>query len=415
MMRTAIVTMAAVLAAGYPSAAQDVAAGAAATGEQTVRAQADAARAAKAAKEAKEVAKKVTREYQRAQRIERMQRPQRPQPREDQRAQQTETLTRTVKLGAQGEIDLQNMSGSVTVTRGGGNEATINAVKTARAATEAEAKEMLGTAKVDIAERAGRVEVRTHYMHFEPAPPPPPPPPPGGGRDVPRPPRPSRRNVNVSVAYTITAPAGTKLRINTMSGDITISDITGELVLEAMSGNLKIERGARVSTVRTMSGDVSLVDVKSDGAIAVSSMSGDVILRQVRARRIDAAVVSGTVSLADVECERLEGQATSGGVIYEGPLVKGGRYEFQSHSGDIQVMLSGGTGFELDANSWGGTIKSDLELKNVVQEPGDNIRRTRVGPRNRTLRGTFGDGSAVLDITTFSGTIVVGKRVAEKR
>ncbi len=407
MMRTAILMIAAILAAALPSAAQEVAAEAAKTAKQSVKAQAEAA---KAAKDAKDVAKKVTRDIQRAQRIERFQRP---QPREDQRAQQTETVTRTVKLGAQGEIDLQNMSGSITVTRGGGTDVTINAVKTARAATEAEAREMLGVAKVDIAERAGRVEVRTHYVHFEPAPPPPPPP---GGREVPPPPRrPMRRNISVSVAYTIAAPSGTKLRINTMSGDITVSDITGEVVLEAMSGNVKVERGARVLTARAMSGDVSLVDVKSDAAIAASSMSGDVTLRQVKARRIDVAVVSGTVLLADVECERLEGQATSGAVVYEGPLVKGGRYEFQSHSGDVKVMLSGNTGFELDANSWGGNVRSELELKNVVQEPGDNSRRTRAGPRNRTLRGTFGDGSAVLDITTFSGTILVTRRVAEKR
>jgi DUF4097 and DUF4098 domain-containing protein YvlB len=407
MMRTAILTIAAILAAALPSAAQDVAAEPARTAKQSVKAQAEAA------KDAKDATRKVTRDIQRAQRVERIQRVDK---REDQRAQQTETVTRTVKLGAQGEIDLQNMSGSVTVTRGGGNEVTINAVKTARAATEAEAKEMLGVAKVDIAERAGRVEVRTHYMHVEPAPPPPPPPPPGG-RDVPRPPRPNRRGINVSVAYTITAPAGTTLRINTMSGDITVSDITGELVLEAMSGNVKVERAARVLTARAMSGDVSLADVKSDGAIAASSMSGDVTLRQVKARRIDAAVVSGTVSLADVECERLEGQTTSGSVVYEGPLVKGGRYEFQSHSGDVKVMLSGNTGFQLDANSWGGNVRSDLELKNVEQGPPDNIRQTRagVGPRNRTLRGTFGDGSAVLEITTFSGTIVVSRRVAEKR
>jgi DUF4097 and DUF4098 domain-containing protein YvlB len=193
-----------------------------------------------------------------------------------------------------------------------------------------------------------------------------------------------------------------------MSGDISVADITGELQLEAMSGDITVERGARVLTARAMSGDVTLVDVKSDGALDAGSMSGDVALRQVRARRINASVVSGTVSLTDVECERLEGQTTSGEVVYEGQLSKGGRYHFQSHSGDVKVLVGGNIGFELDANSWGGSVRSELELKNVEQLP-DN-RRSRVGPRNRMLRGTFGDGSAVLDITTFSGSIVVGKR-----
>lgn len=399
MMRTLIVTIVAVLAGALPAAAQDQ--------PEAVKA---AKAAAKAQADAVKEALKVSKEVQRAQRIERRQRV---EPREDQRAQQTETITRTVKLGPQGDIDLQNMSGSITVTRGGGNEATITAVKTARAATEAEAKEMLDMADVDIAERAGRVEIRTHYMHFVPKAPPPPPPPAPGGRDVPRPPRTVRRGISVSVAYTITAPAGTRLKINSMSGDITVSDITGELVLEAMSGNVKVERGARVLTARTMSGDVSLIDVKSDGAIDAGSMSGDVVLRQVKARRVNAAVVSGTVSLADIECERLEGQTTSGEVVYDGQLTKGGRYHFQSHSGNVKVQLAGSTGFALDANSWGGSVKSELELKNVEQTGGD--ARRRVGPQSRALRGTFGDGSAVLDITTFSGTILITKRVADKR
>ena len=124
--------------------------------------------------------------------------------------------------------------------------------------------------------------------------------------------------------------------------------------------------------------------------------------------------MTGTINLADVDCERLEAQATSGEVVYEGRLSKGGRYHFQSHSGDIKLMLAGDTGFELDANSWGGNVKSDLTLKNVEQEPQD-VRRTRFGPRSRTLRGTFGDGSAVVDVTTFSGSILVTRRVAEKR
>jgi DUF4097 and DUF4098 domain-containing protein YvlB len=375
MTRTAILTIATILAATLPAAAQE-----------------SPAEAAAAAKAEAKVEAKAARAYQRAERIERVQREQR-EKREDQRAEQTETVSRTVKLGAQGEIDVHNMSGSVTVSRGSGSDASITATKRARAATDADAKEMLGLVKVEITERTGRVEVQTHYGHADS---------PAGRR--------GRRNVNVSVDYTITAPAGTKVRVNSMSGDIAVSDITGDLMLEAMSGNIKIDRGARVLTARTMSGDVVLTDVKSDGAVDAGSMSGDVTLRQVKARRVNASVISGTVSLADVECERLEAQTTSGDVVYEGPLAKGARYHFQSHSGDVKLMLAGNIGFELDANSWGGNIRSDLALTNRdagIPDPGAG---RGPGRRVRTLKGTYGDGSAVLDLTTFSGTIVIGKR-----
>ena len=49
------------------------------------------------------------------------------------REEQTERQTKTVKIGADGELSLANISGDITVTRGGGSEATIDIVKTARA------------------------------------------------------------------------------------------------------------------------------------------------------------------------------------------------------------------------------------------------------------------------------------------
>jgi hypothetical protein len=47
-----------------------------------------------------------------------------------------------------------------------------------------------------------------------------------------------------------------------------------------------------------------------------------------------------------------------------------------------------------------------------------DFRRARAGSgggRIRTLKGTYGDGSAILDLSTFSGTIVVTRRVADGR
>jgi DUF4097 and DUF4098 domain-containing protein YvlB len=319
--------------------------------------------------------------------------------REDRRVEQVETFTRSVTVGAQGELDLQNMSGSVTVTRGRGNELKIDAVKKARAATEGAAREMLQLVTIDVSERAGRVEVRTRY--------------PRGDRR-----RSEHRNVNVSVAYTITAPAGTRMRINSMSGGISVSDIGGELSLEAMSGHITVERAARLLTAKTISGNVTITDAKSDAMLTTGSMSGNVTLKQITAREISAEVISGTITLIDVGCDRLGAQTTSGNVTFEGTLADRGRYKFGAHSGDIKIALAGDTGFELDANSWGGHVRSELALKNIEQGVAD-FRRARAGSggggRIRTLKGTYGDGSAILDLSTFSGTIVVTRRVADGR
>jgi DUF4097 and DUF4098 domain-containing protein YvlB len=110
------------------------------------------------------------------------------------------------------------------------------------------------------------------------------------------------------------------------------------------------------------------------------------------------------VQVEDVQCDRVEAHSISGDVEFSGALARGGRYEITSHSGSVRVGVAGNTGFELEANSFSGSVRSDLTLANM--STGDDR-----GPmRRRALRGVYGDGSAVLNVTTFSGSVVIAKR-----
>jgi DUF4097 and DUF4098 domain-containing protein YvlB len=296
------------------------------------------------------------------------------------REEQSDRQTKTVKIGNDGELSLSNISGDIVVTRGNG-DATIEIVKSARARTAEEARELLGLVTVNVTERSGRAEVKTVYP----------------GDDEMR--RNNRRNVNVSVGYNVTAPAGTRLTINSISGSIRVSDIKGDVSANSVSGTVHVANGGRISSAKSVSGDVEIVDTQTDGALEVQSVSGGVTLRKVSARRIDVSSVSGSVSIQDAQCDRVEAHSVSGGVEFGGTLAKGGRYELNSHSGDVRVVLAGATGFELEANSFSGTIRSDLPLK----MQGDVGRR-------RSMQGVFGDGSAVLNVTTFSGSVVISRK-----
>jgi len=89
-----------------------------------------------------------------------------------------------------------------------------------------------------------------------------------------------------------------------------------------------------------------------------------------------------------------------------GTLAHHGRYEFKSNSGDVRLTLTGNTGFEVEAHSFSGDIRSDFP----ISTHGTSDTSSRRGPHRSLLQGTFGDGSAVIDITTFSGSIVIAKR-----
>lgn len=299
------------------------------------------------------------------------------------RDEQTERLTKTLRIGATGELDVSNVAGDIAVTRSGGSEATIEIVKTSRGRTPEDAREMLGLVQVEITERNGRAEVKTRYP----------------GEDETR--RNNRRNVNVSVAYTITAPANTRLTIGSISGSIKVTDILGDLALNTISGAVRVANAGRIATAKSISGTVEIVDTQIDGTVEAESISGDVLLRKVRARRLGLGTVSGNVTVQDVQCDRVEAHSVSGNVEFGGALAKSGRYDLSSHSGTIRVVVSGDAGFELDANSFSGSVRSDLPL---------TLRGRDDRGRQRAVRGVYGDGSALLHVTTFSGSIVIARR-----
>jgi DUF4097 and DUF4098 domain-containing protein YvlB len=301
------------------------------------------------------------------------------------REEQTERQTRTLKLGTDGELSVANISGDIVVTRTGGGDATVEIVKTARARSSEDARELLGLVQVAVTERNGRAEVKTVYPRD----------------DQMR--RNNRRNVNVSVAYSIAAPAGTRLTINSVSGSIRVADIKGDLTLNTVSGAVRIANAGRIAAAKSVSGDVEIIDTQIDGAVEAQSVSGNVVLRKITARRVELGSVSGSVVIEDVQSERVEAHSVSGNVDFGGALAKQGRYELTSHSGDIRISVAGGTGFELEADSFSGSIRSDLPIRTQGGDLNDRGRR-------RALRGVHGDGSAVLDVTTFSGNIVISKR-----
>ena len=305
-----------------------------------------------------------------------------------QRGSQHEAVDRSAKtfrLGATGDIDLGNIAGDIVVTRGNGNEVTIEVIKTARARTDEEANEALRLVQVSLAERAGRIEGRVEYPHREEV---------------------RKRNwrgVNVTVQYVVSAPERARLILNSISGGVSVKDIKGDIAAETISGDVRIANAGRLSKAKTVSGSVEITDTTLDGALDTSTISGSMLLRNVKARRLDVGSISGPVVVENVDCERLDAQSMSGGVRFTGPLTRGGRYDIGSHAGEIQVIITGDVGFRLDASSFSGRIRSDLELKGTDPQPANNRRV-------REISGTYGDGSAFLDLSTFSGSIVIGKK-----
>jgi hypothetical protein len=299
--------------------------------------------------------------------------------------EQTDRIVQAIKVGPDGVLDLSNISGHVRVTGDGGSEIRVEATKRVRHRDADEARRLLQDLRVDITNVGGRVEVRTTYPRRT-----------GGDRD---------RGVSASVDYEVSVPAGAAVAVKTISGDVSVTRVNGEVRAEAVSGDVSVSATPNVAVAKTVSGNVTARDVGAATNVSLSSVSGTVVATEVKARSLECGSVSGDVQLSSLQVERLQVKSVSGNIEFQAVLARGGRYDLTSHSGDVRVILGSDTGFELDASTFSGSVRSDFPV--TLRSGGAGRDR---GATTRTIRGSYGDASAILAVQTFSGTVVIGRK-----
>lgn len=293
----------------------------------------------------------------------------------------TERFSRTIRLDRNGTFDLSNVSGDIIVTGGGGNDVQIDAVKRVRGRSDADAKALLQETQIVVRETGNRIEVRTELPREE-------------------------RNVRgAAVDYTVAVPQDANVILRTVAGDMRITNVRGELRAESISGDVQASGAQRLGALKTVSGDIQVTDAQGD-VVNLTSISGDTTVRGMKARGVELTSVSGDLMLTDVECERATVRTVNGNITYTGALARSGRYELNTHSGDISLMVSA-TGFTVEASTFNGDVRSDYALT----LGGNQLTSGRRGPpQNRTIRGAFGDGGASLSLRSFNGNISIARR-----
>lgn len=79
----------------------------------------------------------------------------------------------------------------------------------------------------------------------------------------------------LKIDYDVMLPAGTALRLNTISGDLDLSGLNGAVTAKTISGDVLSAGLTGPLTLRTVSGDVKLTDL-GHNAVAATSISGNV-------------------------------------------------------------------------------------------------------------------------------------------
>jgi DUF4097 and DUF4098 domain-containing protein YvlB len=290
---------------------------------------------------------------------------------------QIERSTERLPLDEGGQLDLSNISGDITVSGGTGREVVLNITKRAgRRNNDTE----LSAVQVDIDARSNRIEVRTRYPR-------------------------NNRRTRISVSYEVTVPRDARVALRSVSGDIVLSNVDGEARVETVSGEVEVRRAGQLTLAKSVSGDVDISDITGDTSLTVSTVNGDLEADDVSGRRLELQTVSGDIEASGMTFGRTDVETVSGDVEYDGALEADGRYSFSAHSGDVRLLLTEDVGFELEASSFSGSVRSDLPVVLGGLNSTGNGRN-----QGRNVVGTFGDGGALLEVSTFSGDIVISRR-----
>lgn len=293
-----------------------------------------------------------------------------------------EKFEKTVSLAKDGEVILENISGSIEVKSWDKGEVKIEALKISKASTLAVAKENVKKVKIIVEKEGKTLRITTEY--------------PKKLNKKAKRSRRSKRSLNVSVTYHLLIPAKASAKIDSISGSVDLEKIGGAVKVNVVSGKIELRKADKGADCKTVSGSLKLQDIVGDAYM--KTVSGSITASRIRGS-VKAKVVSGKIELREVsEAKLVEGKTVSGSVIYEGTINRDGRYSLQTHSGSIKIILPSDSGFDLEAKVFSGRIETDFDI-------------TISGKiSKRKIQGTVNKGGAVIKLSTFSGNISLKKK-----
>jgi hypothetical protein len=103
----------------------------------------------------------------------------------------------------------------------------------------------------------------------------------------------------VSIHYTVTVPANTRLISKVGTGDQDISGIKGSLKAESGTGNLRISDCTNEARINAGTGSIDAEHV--DGIVALETGTGDIHLQTSKATRAEASTGTGNIVVESIE------------------------------------------------------------------------------------------------------------------
>lgn len=196
----------------------------------------------------------------------------------------------------------------------------------------------------------------------------------------------------ISIDYDITVPAGTTVRAESGSGNLTAEGLQAGFEGRTGSGDVRLERIAGMTHVQSGSGNITGRSLA--GPFDVNASSGDIRIEQTAAGDAKAHTGSGNVEIQGAD-GGVRAETGSGNVHVEGKPTAS--WYVKTGSGNAELRLPNDAGFDLDVSTGSGTITLDHPLTTTIQG--------RVESPQKSASGKVRGGGPSITVHTGSGDV----------
>ena len=210
-------------------------------------------------------------------------------------------------------------------------------------------------------------------------------------------------------------PPGQKLRLYWVVGEVTVTNIEGELFVDHAAGGVAVDGIRGDLTLDTGSGDVRVNRARGD--VMLDTGSGDLAITDMQGGRLALDTGSGSVTVSNVRVDDLSADTGSGAVTLRATAA--GEIRLDSGSGPVEVDLAADAkSLVVDTGSGrvtlrlprGASARFEIETSSGPIDIDVPYEASHVG--RHEVRGQFGKGAGTIRIESGSGGVRVTSREA---
>ena len=200
----------------------------------------------------------------------------------------------------------------------------------------------------------------------------------------------ARRGPPGQTEFEITAPTWMPIEISGPMNDVQVDGSKASIKVDTVNGDVTVRGGSGDIELSSVQGDVEVTG--ASGHLKLSAINQGVTATHVSGQA-EIETVNGDIVLDDVQLDEAEASSVSGSVWFRGALKDQGRYQLETHAGDIQLVMPDQPSARVTVSTYSGELSSDFEIGIKKLNSKENVAFT------------LGNGGARVGLESFSGNI----------